>query len=536
MEAFQIMLLFHFRSFFSFSGFTLLLLWAFLACSSSGTGWSAVAEDDGFRPRAEIVIAHTNDTHSHLEPFKRRHSDREIGGIARRATLLKRLSAAYPNFMYLDSGDMIQGTLFFKFFSGEAEFKAAAACGLTAMAIGNHEFDAGQDVLARLLKNSPFKALSANIHFNTGARQDLNELISPFMIVERGGYKVGIVGLTTAELMSTTMASKLMGISVDDPSAALVKILPELMRQSDVVILLSHLGLEQDMEIANSFPDVNVIIGGHSHTFIHGGLTYRASSGSTVILQDGFWGSGLGFAKLGLSERASGISVEILDAGIIDVGPETEADAEVSALVEGYSRKFGKMVTVSVGKTDVFLDGERNRIRVEETNLGNLIADVMRSFAGTDIAFQNAGGIRASIRGPVVTVEDVLNVMPFGNQLVTIRLSGRDLLRLFEAVARAPRDGQFGGFLQVSGMKVVYRGAGVKSLTIGGKALDPEQEYTIATNDFLVLGGDGLTILKDNQWLRKTGFIISDLLMDHFRHNDSVSPVEEGRVIFEPDN
>lgn len=510
---------------------------------SSGVCHADIDEKQKVKPFVRFAIAHTNDTHSHIEPFKILGLKNMFGGIARRATLLNMARKQYDTLIYVDSGDLVQGTLFFNFFKGSIEFKMAQKLGLDIMCLGNHEFDKGQQVLLENIRSVDFPVLCANIKFNDKACKGLQQVVKKSVIKEVGGYRILFTSIVTNELLTTTKASNLNGIEVLDPYESIKRVMSD--NDFHFVILLSHQGFSNDLKTAKKFPEIDLIIGGHSHTKLSKGIFVPAndsddsndsndSNDSGVwVFQSGQWGKYLGLIEIEITRDSQKPVMRVIDSGLISVDESIKEDGEFKKIIAEKAAGFKKMVKKKIGETSVILDGERGRIRVEETNLGNLTADVIRAFGKTDIAFQNAGAIRSSIRGPEVKVEDVLNCFPFSDEVVTLKLKGSDIEKLFSIIASAPRDGHYGGYLQISGMKVVYNNNKVRDITINNTPLDRTRIYTVATNAFLTQGGDGLTILRDNKWLYRTGVLVSDLVIEHFKNNSPVNAKVEGRIIVE---
>ena len=195
----------------------------------------------------------------------------------------------------------------------------------------------------------------------------------------------------------------------------------------------------------------------------------------------------------------------------------------------------GRKLNQVVGSTAVFFDGERANVRTQETNLGNLIADIMREATGADVAITNGGGIRASLAQGEVTVGDIYTVLPFDNTLTVIQVSGRDLLAALEHSARLYPE-QNGGFLQVSGMLFAVNprmsGKRIFNVRINDEHIMMDKLYTVATNDFLAAGGDGYEVLQNGTIVAETGLMLRDVVVDYFLKHGTVEEPEGGRIIF----
>lgn len=504
-----------------------------------------------FRNPKKFTIVHTNDTHSHIAgPKPRKDGSANLGGAARRVALIRDLRATLPEVVYVDSGDIFQGTLFFNFFKGEVEFKLAAMAGLDLMTLGNHEFDAGQNILAERATAAPFPIVCANVSLGPAADPRLKKLIKPSFQRKIGDFTLTFVGLVTDELMQSTNPLNLEGVSVIEPARAFDAAMEGVPPGSDAVIVLSHLGIAGDLALASARPSISAIIGGHTHTALHKGIQVRRVSPSSedffsdngsdresdngiLIVQSGSFGRYLGRIDLEISGPVGKPRLNVLDTGLIPIEASLKEDPEALVLIDGYTSEFKGLVGKKVGETKDFLDAERANVRLRETNLGNLIADILRKFGNTDVAIVNGGCLRASIPGPVITIEDIMTCLPFSDKVVRLHLKGSEIVKLFRIVAQAPRDGHYGGFLQVSGMKVIYGPGEVSEISIGGRPVDPDRSYSITTNEFLTLGGDGLTVLMECPYIQRTGALLSDLVIDYVRGNSPVSAKCDGRIRFE---
>ena len=275
-------------------------LWAGTATRFRGGGrdlsYTPLLHDDGVR----LVVLHTNDTHSRMDPFPMDGGRFEgLGGAARRATLIRRVREANEHVLLLDSGDIFQGTPYFNFFGGELEFRAMTAMGYDVATLGNHDFDNGVDGLVAMLPEAGFEFVSANYDVSGSA---LAGHVEPYTIREFGGVKVGIFGLGIA-FEKLVLASLHEGVVYTDPVAAARRVSRELREQEcSLVICLSHLGYRygdsarpSDQTLAAEVPEIDLILGGHTHTFLDDpDVLDQGSNGFTVVNQVGWGGMRLG--------------------------------------------------------------------------------------------------------------------------------------------------------------------------------------------------------------------------------------------------
>ncbi|MDR3351061.1 MAG: metallophosphatase [Prevotellaceae bacterium] len=214
----------------------------------------------GLAQGKHITILHTNDVHSQVEPDKN-----NMGGMVRMATYIRQVRAAEENVLLLSAGDMFQGTPYYNLFSGAVEIELMNAMGYDLACLGNHEFDNGIDSLVKRLQEAKFKIITANYDVSETA---LRPLVKPYAILEKGGFKIGVVGVGT-DLSPVSFGKNWEGIVISDAVEAANTIAKQLKEQHcDLVLCLSHIGYEEDIKLAENSRNIDLIIGGHSHTFL----------------------------------------------------------------------------------------------------------------------------------------------------------------------------------------------------------------------------------------------------------------------------
>ncbi|SDZ10801.1 2',3'-cyclic-nucleotide 2'-phosphodiesterase / 3'-nucleotidase / 5'-nucleotidase [Evansella caseinilytica] len=445
-----------------------------------------------------FTIMHTNDTHAHLED------------VAKRVTAVNEVRSTTEHSILLDAGDVFSGTLFFNKYKGQADLEFMNMLGYDAMVPGNHEFDDGPGTFAAFVQKADFPFVSANINYRnepelSGLYVDdfgdpgENGKIYPAVILDVNGEKIGIFGLTTEDTaFISNPGDHLIFEDYLEKAEDTVAGLKEL--NINKIIAVTHLGYNYDRILADTVKGIDVIVGGHSHTLLNEPQVFHADDEPTLVVQTGEYGENLG--KLDVVFDESGVLQE-WNGALLKVA-DYEADPAAAARLDELMEPIEEMKQQIVGYTDVFLDGSRENIRSKETNLGNLIADGMLArakqiYPDTVMAFQNSGGIRASINVGAISLGDVLTVMPFGNNLVTLDLTGEEVLAALENSVSQVEDGH-GKFLQVAGLHFAYdrskspgqRVTDVQVKTDSGfEPLDPEKMYKAATNAFAADGGDG---------------------------------------------
>ncbi|UXH43400.1 cell wall-binding repeat-containing protein [Rossellomorea vietnamensis] len=500
---------------------------------------SASAEGGDF----DLTIMHTNDSHAHVE------------GYPRLVTAVNELRTEKANSLLLDAGDVFSGTLYFRQYLGQADLHFMNELGYDAMTLGNHEFDKDSKTLADFIKKMNFPMVSSNVKV-TGDK-DLEPLfkneigmsaeggnVYPAVIKEVDGEKIGIYGLTTPDTaFISNPGENIVFEDAVEKSNSTIKMLKD--KGVNKIVVLSHLGYSHDLELAEAVDGLDIIVGGHSHTTLEKPVVIDKEE-PTVIVQAGEYLNLLGLLDVTFDENGvvTGNNGEVLDL------KNYEANAEALAKVEEFKAPLDELKSEVVGKTEVALNGERADVRRKETNLGNLIADGMvakaNEFVKTHIAVQNGGGIRASIDAGDVTLGEVLTTLPFGNQLVTLDLTGQEIVDALEhSVAKVEGEDAPGEFLQVSGIHYKYdvtKAAGervwrVEVMTDNGfEEIDPDMMYRVATNAFTANGGDGYTMFKDaKEDGRQTDLFISDfeVFSSYLENNNPISPVVEDRIVQE---
>lgn len=448
------------------------------------------------------------------------------GGIARLGTLLKQVRTADPETLFLHAGDFISPSVESIFLRGEQMVGAYNALGLTAATFGNHEFDFGDAILRQRMKESRFAWVSSNV-YDKATGQPFGGAV-PWLLREVRGVKVGIFGLTLPE--TAIMSSPSKQVEFRDPFEAGRRAVSELKKQgASVIVAVTHLEVAADEKLAREVPGINVILGGHEHEPI------RREAGRVLIL------------KAGSDARLLGeVVVTVEDGGrvtgrrdrLIPVDSAIQEDAELAALRDSYLNRFRMELDQPLARTAVPLDARTEIVRTRETNLGNLIADIMRGRTGADIALMNGGGIRGNRLIPAGTLKrgDVFNILPFPNVIVAVKLTGKELARTLEnGLSKLPDPD--GRFLQVSGLTLRFdpkasAGSRTREIKVGGQPLDPDKTYVVAVNDYMASGKEGFDALaRAPQVLgAESGPPLSSSVVEWLEKTGSVSPAVEGRI------
>ncbi|MDR3523587.1 MAG: 5'-nucleotidase C-terminal domain-containing protein [Acetobacteraceae bacterium] len=501
-----------------------------------------------------LTILHVNDIHSRHEAVDARSLTCKagsrpdcLGGTARLATALftdrDAARAAGRDVLQLDAGDQFQGSLYYTAWKGEVELAVAHAFGTEAMTVGNHEFDNGPDTLARFVRGATFPVLSANI--DASAEPSLAGLLRPSVLFTRAGLKIGVVGATTLQTATTSSPGPL--IRFTDPGAALAAQAAQLRAQgAQLVIALSHLGVEQDRLLAGHIPGVDAFIGGHSHTLLSDSEAGAAGpahemitgpAGSAIVVQAACYARY--FGRLDLDIDAQGRLLAV-GGDVRHVGPDLPEEPGVAAIIGHYAAQLDSIRRRVVGTAPAAIDV--TSCRVAECSFGNFIADaLLAATPSADVALFNGGGMRTGLPAGKITLGDVLTALPYGNTTATVQVSGDDLRQtLANGVARAGS----GAFPQIGGMRFVWSPQAPKDQRLGrvdirqhdgGYApLDPMRVYTVVTNNFIRTGGDGYTMLRDHgRNAYDTGPGVDEIVQQAIARLGRIAPQVEGRITTE---
>ena len=487
--------------------------------------WKIIASSD--KLAGKTVILHSNDVHG------------AIDGYAYMAGLKEEYEAAGANVIVVDAGDYSQGTVYVSLSKGADAITMMNAAGYDVVTLGNHEFDYGYEQIVSNMKAFNGKVLCANV------LKDGKSIYDGHTIIEKGGVKIGFFGLETPE--ASTKANPALIKGLEFPAAeklyeiAKNEVAALKAEGADIIVCLAHLGVDNESEPNRSYDlyqnveGIDFIIDGHSHTVMTAG-----KDGQPIQ------STGTAFANVGLIE-IDNATKKITANSLIKVDDTTPKDGEVAALAKkikaGIDAAYGEVFA----KTEVELNGAKDPgNRTQETNLGDLITDSMlwkikQSAADLNIAEENivaitnGGGIRATIKKGNITKKDVNTVLPFGNTVAVVYVTGAELLEALEASTYST-PGAIGGFPQVAGMKFtidttkefdkgdLYPGStyhqpkSIKRVSIqeiNGKPFDPKATYAVVTNNFLAAGGDTYYAFASAPSQFDTGLPLDEVLMEY---------------------
>jgi 5'-nucleotidase len=453
-----------------------------------------------------LTIIHTNDLHGRMDaaPY--------ITQLAKGIT---------GNILILDAGDTLHGQTAANLTRGAAMVEVMNAAGYNAMVPGNHDFNFSTERLVELSALMDFSLLAANVKAEDG-----QTLFQPYEVFRLDGVTVGVFGLVTPETVAKSDPRNMAGLTFADTVQTAEAMVAALTAKGcDIIVALAHLGDEGDFTslLIAGIPGIDVIIDGHSHSFLENGLFV----GDTLITQTGEHGRHIGVVEI----TRTGAT-----ARLMEVGGDLPADEDILDLIAELEAANEALTRAVVGYTPVLLQGERAQVRAGETNLANLLTDSMRWATGADIAFLTGGNIRASVDAGEITMGHVLTVLPFSNLLVTMEMTGAELLGVLEhGVGLYPE--QAGQYIQVSGLSFSFdpdAKPGVRVHTVklsDGSPLDAGRIYTVATIEFLAFGGDGYDTTGRNLVYYGGD---ADALADYLATEPTINAEPEGRVTQKP--
>lgn len=523
------------------------LLAASLIALSSG---SALAD-------YELNILHINDLHSRIEAINKFDStcsaEEEgkgecFGGVARLKAAIdaQRQAQTGKNLLLLNAGDNFQGSLFYTTYKGAVEAEFLNLMKFDAMTVGNHEFDDSEDGLATFLDKVQFPVVTANVAASASSK--IGDRIKPFIVLEQGGQKIGIVGAVandTAEL-SSPGPNVLIGDDVADITAAIV----ELKKQGvNKIIALTHVGYPRDLAAIAKIPDVDVVVGGHTNTFLSN--TSDKAEGPYPTLVDNPGGYKVPVVQAGAYSKYLGnLKVVFDDAGVVKassgepilIDSSIKPDEAVLARIKELGGPIEELKNKIVAESAAPIDGSREVCRAAECAMGNLVTDAILDRTkgqGTTIAITNGGGLRASIDGGPVSMGEVLSVLPFQNTVATFQLKGSDLVAALENGLGQIEEGA-GRFPQVSGMKYSFdksKPAGSRVVSVEVKEgeafvpLDPAKTYNVVSNNYMRAGGDGYSVFaKAGMNAYDFGPNLELVVADYLSAHRPYQPYTDGRI------
>ncbi|WLR61612.1 cell wall-binding repeat-containing protein [Guptibacillus hwajinpoensis] len=491
----------------------------------------------------DLTIMHTNDTHAHLD------------NAPKRVTAVEEIRAARANTILLDAGDVFSGTLFFNKYKGLADVQFMNMMKYDAMVPGNHEFDEGPKTFSEFVKQTKFPIVSSNIDYskdpylsplykNEMAMTGDDGTIYPAVILDVNGEEVGVFGLTIESTDELSSPGETISFQNHQEQAEkMVKMFED--KGVNKIVALTHLGKAVEVELAKSVEGIDVVVGGHSHTKIEEAVVVDTFEDPTLVVQANEYSNFLGDLEVTFNEE--GVLTD-WDNELLDLGSKSkfEPNAEAKDLYDELKKPLEEIEKEVVGQSDVYLNGKRASVRTGETNLANLITDGMlykaQQFTDATIAITNGGGIRESIDEGPITLGEVLTTMPFGNNLVTLDMTGAEIIDSLEHGVSGVETEE-GRFAQVAGLRYSFdkdlpsneRILDVNVKTENGyEDIDPEATYTVATNAYIAQGGDGYDAMGEaaaDGRMNELFFVDFEVFTEYLDEIGTVKAKDEARIV-----
>ncbi len=473
-----------------------------------------------------LTFLHINDVYE-IAPVKGQ------GGFGPLMTLLRQERQRDGQAITTVGGDFLSPSLLSGTTQGEQMIALFNAIKVDAVTFGNHEFDFGIEPLKKRMAEAAFPWIGTNVASADGSAFSTTV---PHWTKTVGDIKIGFLGLITPESARLSSGGPSLSFAPVQASAtAAIKALKA--DGATVIVALTHLTIEEDRELANAVKGIDLILGGHDHDPI------SFYEGSTLILKAGHDAQYLGVVKLLVSTKTTDkgpatttLPTEWRFVSTAGVAP----DPMVEQVVGGYTKKLDDDLAAVIATTTTDLDSRKDSVRTREATMGNLIADALRSALKADVAITNGGGIRADAlrpAGTALTRKDFFAELPFGNVGVLVEMSGADLFASLEHGVSKVED-KAGRFPQVSGLTMAYdpkapAGKRVQSVAVAGQPLDPKAVYRVATNDYLLKGGDGYDAFPRAKVLvdASGAVLLATIVMNYAEAQKTLAIGIEGRVV-----
>ncbi|ELY2809442.1 bifunctional UDP-sugar hydrolase/5'-nucleotidase UshA [Cronobacter sakazakii] len=533
---------------------------ALLAGLSLLSGGASAWEQD---KTYNITILHTNDHHGHF--WRNEYGEY---GLAAQKTLVdsvrREVIAQGGSVLLLSGGDINTGVPESDLQDAEPDFRGMNLIGYDAMAVGNHEFDNPLSVLRQQEKWAKFPLLSANIY-----QKSTNErLFKPWAIFKPQGIKIAVIGLTTDDTAKIGNPEYFTDIEFRKPADEAKLVIQELQQNEkpDVIIAATHMGhydngdhgsnAPGDVELARALPAgaLTMIVGGHSQDpvcmasenkkqvdYVPGTPCAPDRQNGTWIVQAHEWGKYVGRADFQFRNgemklvRYQLIPINLKKKVTWDNGqtervlytPQIPENPQMLSLLTPFQKKGQAQLMVKIGSVNGRLEGDRSKVRFVQTSMGHLILNAQIARTGADFAVMSGGGIRDSIEGGDITYKDVLKVQPFGNTLVYVDMTGKEVLEYLTAVAQKKPDS--GAYPQFANVSFTASGGTLNDVKIKGEPVDPAKTYRMATLSFNATGGDGYPPIDKKPGYVNTGFVDAEVLKQYIQQS---SPLDVNT--FEP--
>jgi 2',3'-cyclic-nucleotide 2'-phosphodiesterase (5'-nucleotidase family) len=478
----------------------------------------------------DLCIIHLNDVHGYLLPYEDKNLTAppgKVGGAAFIAAKIEEIRKAHRgSCLLLDAGDIAQGTPISNEFRGEPVIEIMNRIGVQATTLGNHEFDWGQDTLRQMLSREKFPCICANLlDAKTGRLVDF--IKEPYHIFTVNGIKIGIIGITTPATPRISFEYNVKGLRFEEPEKVLPGYVKELREKGvQLVGVLSHYGLEGDRKMAERVPGIDFIVGGHTHKALMDPLIVN----NTIIVQAGAYGMYVGELNLRV-DRSTGKIVLCTEKNELHpiIDDQIKPDPAVAAIVDKYYLRLKPIMEEVVGQSGEEI-GKSPKPGSGDTPIGDVITDFLRSYSKTDIFFCNSGGLRSPIPKGPITRESIYRVLPFDDFIVTMDLTGQEVLEIIMHGTSSEK------MIQVSGVTFsLYPSRSgserIADVKVGEQPLDLEKTYKVGTINYLSSGGDGYSTFSKGRNVVNDPELIRDVVCRVIKERKTIEMPQEKRIV-----
>lgn len=485
--------------------------------------------------KQNFTILHSNDMHGDFHAEIKEGSGHLIGGLGLLSGYLNKVREEEENVIYVIAGDMVQGSLIDSEYKGVSTIEIMNFLSPDVVTLGNHELDYGLPHLLFLEKMANFPIVNANLYI----KQYGKRLMTPYKILEVGGFNILFIGIVTEKVMDSLALDKLIGtfVSIQDAAEEIGKICNVYKSEDiDLTIALTHIGFESDIELAELLaPDwgVDLIIGGHSHTV----LDQPKKVNDILIAQAGVGTDQIGRFDIVVDEATNAISKWKWQLIPID-NKLAEVDEYLEEFINNYKNQVDEKYNAIVTR---FSEKLTHPDREEETTLGNMVADALADVSQTEIILIGSGSIRSQELGPVVTLGSLKSCYPFDDSLTRYCITGRQVKKIFAHIMRIENRNGEGECFQVNRrVRAVYSDSEEKlvSLSIDGFPVYDDRPYTITLQGYHIANSEA-NLNISNEELKASGnqkvitTSIYQVLEEWFRDHQNISRKIEGRIIYE---
>src|SRR2546428_1189168 len=491
--------------------------------------FSALAVAEQAHGQVAVTILHTSEHHGTIQPIE--HGPfAGLGGVERRAALINQIRQEVEHLLVVDSGDLLMGTAMSSVFRGEVDIAVMNLMGYDAVAVGNHDFDFGTRHLKRLRQEATFPFLCTNV------RPQDPDVCQRHAIKHLGPVRVGLIGLIGKKNYPDTFNRAVVReVEFVDPIEAAKQAVGELRERVEILVAITHPDTGDELALAKAVPGLDRLIRRPTEGFdglvpprqtnpVQGRV--ELTGVGPVFVKTHRQGRTLGRLDLLYHEK----TIMVAEARDLPVSAAVPSDPDMAKPGRDHARRMDAQTNQVIGEAAHAFDGENRDIRTRETNLGNLLADLARQHAGTEIGVVNSGMIRSGIPAGPLTVKRLMEVLPFDSSLTSFTVTGATLQAALEnSVSRLPQAS--GRFLQVSGVAVVFdptapSGSRITSVQVNGAPLNPARRYSVAADTFIAEGGDGYTMFRQATDRRAHQIPLPDVLVAALKAGPLAAKVE----------